>query len=239
MLEDGIHTLAIGHKDVTANVDEDRIGNPRADEVFPEKIARDMGLFWSRRKGATQRAGVSLTQIHEENDDEAIEAGQAARNHLREMVNQVPDFLDRYNPEAARPPTRHREECGSNNSATRPKRQRIEMATDSEEETSQCSQAQPIQQDSRTQFHSGVARVDSVGSEEETVLTSAAAKAARDSLQNSLVNDEACEESACRIESESLNTSSNDYSDHHHSDADDGTSNDSDLDFLVGDDCFE
>jgi len=158
------------------------------------------------------------------------------------MVNQVPDFLDRYNPEAARLPTRHREECSSNNSATRPKRQRIEMATDSEEETSQCSKTQSIQQDSRAHFHSGMARVDSVGSEEETVLTSAASKPARGMVQSSLLNDEACEEDPSRIESESLNASSNDYSDHptiYHSEADDDTSNDSDLDIILGDDCLE
>ena len=115
-------------------VEEDRIGNPRADEVFKEKQARAMGLLWSRRKGAMKRAGITFTQRQEENEDEAIEAGQALRNHLREILTQVPNIPDRYNPAEHRSPRRQRHETTSNNNSdTRAKRQRIEMASDSDE----------------------------------------------------------------------------------------------------------
>ena len=48
LLDDGIHTLAIGHKQVTANVEQDRIENPGGDALYKESDARKMGLLWSR-----------------------------------------------------------------------------------------------------------------------------------------------------------------------------------------------
>ena len=76
LLEDGIHTLAIGHKDVTSHVEPDQIENPGGDAVYKEKEARKMGLLWSRRKGADKRAGFIRTEIPEENEEEALEAGR-------------------------------------------------------------------------------------------------------------------------------------------------------------------
>ncbi len=76
LLEDGIHTLTIGHKDVTAHVEPDQIENPGGDALYTEKDARDIGLLWSWRKGAERRAGIILNEILEESEDEALEAGR-------------------------------------------------------------------------------------------------------------------------------------------------------------------
>ncbi len=176
LLADGIHTLAIGHKDVTGQVEEDRIINPHADEVITEKKAREMGLLWSKRRGAMKRAGIELIVRREENEEVAIAAGQASRNHLREMLDQVSEFPDRYHPEDARPSKRHRQTLQSKHSETRPKRQRVEIPSDSEEESTQSSTSQNLshQPQPLIQFHRGIARIDSETSENDAVSPSPA-----------------------------------------------------------------
>ncbi len=242
LLEDGIHTLAIGHKDVTANVEQDRIENPRADEVFPEKIARDMGLFWTRRKGATNRAGIDLTVRREKNYDIAIAAGHTARNNIRQMVDQVPDFPDRYNPLEARPSKSTKQKSHPNHCHSQPKRQRCEILSDSDEESSQsssqnvCHKTQPS-----IHFQRGLARIDSQASEADGRSASARSSPEIRKRRNSFVDDEAGEGDASGSESESHRTSSIAPADHtSDSPSDyDADSSDSDLDFVVGDDCFD
>ena len=242
LLEDGIHTLAIGHKDVTAEVQEDRIENPHADDVFPERKAREMGLFWSRRKGAQKRAGIDLTARREENEDVAIAAGQASRAHLRQMLDHVPDFPDRYNPLDARPPKALRHASHSPQSDTRPKRQRVEISSESEGESEQsychkniCQLPQPL-----IHFHRGIARIDSDSSQADAPSLPIE-KPSRRTRKNSFVDDEAREGDASSSESDSPDTASKAHADHssHSPSENEADSSDSDLDFVVGDDCFD
>ena len=244
LLEDGIHTLAIGHKAVTGKVEQDRIENPRADEVFPEKLARDMGLLWTRRKGATKRAGIDLTVRREENDDVAIAAGHAAQNNIRQMVNQIPDFPDRYNPLDQRNAKPTKQKSHANHSECQAKRQRVEIISDSDEESTQSSsslQNLRHQPQPNVHFQRGLARIDSQASEAAPLSSSPTPTPARRRQRNSLVDDEAGEGGPSDCESDSHGTGSIAHADHtSHSPSDsDADSSDSDLDFVVGNDCFE
>ena len=105
LLEDGINTLAIGHHQVTASVEKDRVENPGGDAIMTASEARRVRLLWSKRKGATDRVERYLAQHPETADDEEIAAGQRMRARVRDRVAQIPDHPDRYDPVAARPPT--------------------------------------------------------------------------------------------------------------------------------------
>ena len=243
LLEDGRHTLAIGHKDVTAEVEEDRIENPHADDVFPEKKAREMGLLWSRRKGAMKRAGIDLPIRREENENLAIAAGQASRNRIRQMVDQIPYFPYRYNPLEARPTKHHRHASHSNKSETHPKRQRVQIPSSSDDESSQFSSPQNLhpQSDPNLHFQRGLARIDSQASEDGALSSSPSTSPVRRRRRNSLVDDEAGEGDGSSTEGDSPHPASHANADHssHSPSHTEPDSSDSDLDFVVGDDCFD
>ena len=243
LLADGIHTLAIGHKDVTGQVVEDRIINPHADEVIPEKKAREMGLLWSKRRGAMKRAGIDLPISREENEDLAVAAGQASRNRIRQMVDQVPDFPDRYNPLDARPPKHHTKTLQFNDSETHPKRQRVTSLCDSEEEAVQSSTSQNLSKQAPTLilFHRGIARIESEASEDEALFASPTPSLSHQRRRNSYVNDQAEERDSSSPDSDSEETSpiAQPYHSSGFASDYDADSSDSDLDFVVGDDCFD
>ncbi len=44
LLDDGINSLAYGHKDITGEVEEVEINNPGADQILSDIEARRMGL---------------------------------------------------------------------------------------------------------------------------------------------------------------------------------------------------
>ncbi len=99
-----------------------------------EKQARRAGLLWSRRKGAEKRAGVDLSQRPEEDDDEALEAGHQMRADMNQMLAQIPDFPDRYNPEEAAGPSRRRQSTQREENTTRPKYRRVQFSNDDEQQ---------------------------------------------------------------------------------------------------------
>ena len=102
-MDDGVHTLAIGHHQVTASVEEDRVENPGGDLILTNAEARRVGLLWSRRRGAQKRAGIDLSRIDEETEEEAFAAGRQMRAGVRAIVNQIPELQDRYNPNEKTP----------------------------------------------------------------------------------------------------------------------------------------
>jgi len=128
-MEDGIHTLAIGHTQVTAHVEQDRIENPGGDALYTESDARKMGLLWNRRRGAEKRAGLILPQIPEETEEEAVEVVRQMRANITQTLTQIPDLPDRYNPEDARP-QRRRHSPPRDESATRLKFRRVQFVTE-------------------------------------------------------------------------------------------------------------
>ena len=131
LLEDGINTLAFGHKEITHDVEEVEITNPGADQLMSDKEARRVGLLWSRRPGAVNRIGFDPANEGEESDVAALGAGRDMRSHLRAFINQVPDEPDRPIPQEDRP-ILHRREVNEESPA-RP-RNRVRMMTDSGDE---------------------------------------------------------------------------------------------------------
>ena len=134
MLEDGIHTVAIGHKEYTANIEQDRIENPAADEVIMFKDAKHFGRLWRVRNGAYHRLGFDPTQRPEETDEQAQQAGAQMREHVRQMLAPLPDLPDRYNPEEVRPPSRRRHAASFSAEPTGAKYSRIQRSSISEDE---------------------------------------------------------------------------------------------------------
>ena len=130
-----MHTLAIGHHQVTASVVHDRVQNPGGDLIMTNAEARRVGLLWSRRRGAEKRAGLDLSQVNEETEEEALAAGRQMRAGIRAVVNQIPDHPDRYNPND-QPPLRHPNQSKNNEEggASRAKYRRIEQAPETEDE---------------------------------------------------------------------------------------------------------
>ncbi len=153
-MDDGVHTLAIGHHQVTASVEEDRVENPGGDLIMTNAEARRVGLLWSRRRGAQKRAGIDLSRIDEETEDEALAAGRQMRAGVRAIVNQIPDLPDRYNPNE-QPPLRllHESQQNEEGEAMATKYRRIEMfaETDDDENSSAAlNTPQPFQSMSST-----------------------------------------------------------------------------------------
>ena len=129
-----------------------------------QKEARRVGLLWSRRKGAEKRAGVDLTQSPEEEDDAAVQAGQQMRARVQQMVAQIPDFPDRYNPEDQHPATPPQDyQANAENGTTRSKYRRIAREDNSDNEAeNQQPILIPLPQHQITQnFLKGRARLDS------------------------------------------------------------------------------
>ena len=135
-----MHTLAIGHHQVTASVEHDRVQNPGGDLIMTNAEARRVGLLWSRRRGAEKRAVMDLSHVNEETEEEALAAGRQMRAGIRAVVNQIPDLPDRYDP-TDRPPLRHRNQSKNNeNSApSSGKYRRIELAPETEDEEEDSS----------------------------------------------------------------------------------------------------
>ena len=162
LLDDGIHTLAIGHNQVTASVEQDRVENPGGDSIMSESDARRVGLLWSKRRGATNRVDRHLAHLPAEREDEEIAAGHRIRARARERIAQIPDHPDRYDPVAARPPSR-RARSPSSTTPHGPKRKlkrvEIDLTSDEEMETEPTPPGEnPI---STAGFHRGLARLDS------------------------------------------------------------------------------
>ena len=120
--------MAIGHKQVTALIEQDRIENPGGDALYTESDARKMGLLWSRRKGAEKREGFILTQREEETEEEAVEAGRQMRANLTQTLRQIPDLPDRYNPEEASGPSRRPHSPQREENTTRQKYRRVQFS---------------------------------------------------------------------------------------------------------------
>ncbi len=134
-MDDGVHTLAIGHHQVTASVEHDRVENPGGDLLIRNSEARRVGLLWSRRRGAEKRAAIDLSDIREETEDEAMAAGRQIRARLGALLNQIPNLPDRDNPndQAQLRQSGHssQNEVGA---PTRRKYRRIEMAVETDAE---------------------------------------------------------------------------------------------------------
>ncbi len=103
LLDDGFSTLAYGHKNITARVVQGRIINPGADLIIAAKEARELGLVWSRRKGAVNRLGFDPALPNPESDEDALQAGRDMRVRLTQMLNRVDDIPDQLIPQEERP----------------------------------------------------------------------------------------------------------------------------------------
>ena len=135
-----MHTLAIGHHQVTASVEHDRVQNPGGDLIMTNAEARRVGLLWSRRKGAEKRAVMDLSHVNEETEEEALAAGRQMRAGIRAVINQIPDLPDRYDP-TYQPPLRHPIQSQNNEESapSRGKYRRIEQAPETEDEEEDSS----------------------------------------------------------------------------------------------------
>ena len=162
LLEDGIHTLAIGHHQVTASVEKDPVENPGGDAIMTASEARRVGLLWSKRKGATDRVERYLAQHPETAADQEIAAGQRMRARVRDRLAQIPDHPDRYDPVGARPPTRrHRSPSLPNPNGPNRKLKRVQIDLTSDEEMETEPRASTPSSISTICFQRGLARLDS------------------------------------------------------------------------------
>ncbi len=266
LLEDGIHTLAIGHKDVTAHVEEDQIENPGGDALYTEKDARDIGLLWSRRKGAEKRAGIILNEIPEENEEEAVEAGRQMRANMMQTLRQLPDLPDRYNPEEASGPSERRHPPEREESTTKPKYRRIQFPSEAADDELSMDQLDPMElipdrdvlearamvqetTESLVQLDQLFAAVQHPDISESRVdphhherASASAPGRSRKRRTNAFVLDEAEEGDERDTQSPSLNMSSQTHAENStrsNSESDSISNIDADDSFIVDDDCYE
>ena len=113
LLDDGINSLAYGHKDIRGDVDEVEINNPGSDQILSYIEARRMGLLCSRRRGAINHIGFHPSEIREESENNAIAAGCDKRSRLRDLMSIVPDEPDRLIPQEDRPILHRRAETNT------------------------------------------------------------------------------------------------------------------------------
>ncbi len=144
--------MAIGHTQVTAHVEQDRIENPSGDALYTESEARKMGLLWSRRKGAEKRAGLILPQIPEETEEEAVDAGRQMRTNITETLRQIPDHPDRYNPEEAGHPSRRHHSPQRDDRTTRPKLRRVQFSDDGANQEHEMDILEPLERNPEREY---------------------------------------------------------------------------------------
>ncbi len=90
ILDDGINSLAYGHKDITGPVIWNQITNPGGDIFMSKCEARNKGLIWSRRKGADNRLEFK-DKLPIENQAEK-ESRQKLKRKLSEAKNDLAKF---------------------------------------------------------------------------------------------------------------------------------------------------
>ena len=90
MLEDGIHSLAYGHKAVQQTLEADHNPPGVFDKILTIKEAKRLGLLWERRPRLLRELGYDPAIQQEETEEEAIDAGDAIRGRVADLVNQVP-----------------------------------------------------------------------------------------------------------------------------------------------------
>ena len=101
ILDDRIHTLAYGHKDITKEIVTDDIQNPGGDLIMTDREARLRGLLWSRRKGALNRreavkAIADQKKVHDGDLDVEIQSGQEQRKSLKRKLDSVETIPAQY-----------------------------------------------------------------------------------------------------------------------------------------------
>ena len=254
-MADGVHTLAIGHTQVTAAVQQDRIENPGGDAIYTEAEARKKGLLWSRRKGAEKRADLILTPIEEETEEDAVEAGRQMRANIIDTLRQLPDLPDRYNPEDARPP-RRRHSPSRDENTTRTKFRRVQLASENGEEEAEMDQAEAMDLNPDRELletralvqgtRDTIANIDQIFVDvQESEIDYArehsfasARRRPRTRRAHGFILDEAEEGNECQTPSPSLDTSGL-AGDDEDSDLDSLSNIDPDDSFIVEDDFFE
>ncbi len=98
LLADGINTLALGHRDIVQNVEEDRENVGNSDKVLTDRQARELGLLWKRRVGFEKHLLRIPYRRNEENEGDAIAADVAQRNRVQHLIDQVPNIPYRFQP---------------------------------------------------------------------------------------------------------------------------------------------
>ncbi len=137
MLEDGIHSLAYGHKDVQQTLDADHNPPGVFDKILTIKEAKRLGLLWERRPRLVRELGYDPAIQQEESEEDAIDAGDAIRGRVADLVNQVPNQTYHFLQNEYR-----QQDPASSATTTRkkyphqPKYRRLQLAADSEQEES-------------------------------------------------------------------------------------------------------
>ncbi len=103
ILDDGIYTLAYGHKDIPNRIEINKIDDPAREKVITELEARRVGLLWKRSKAIATRLGYDPTKRVEETDEEAIEAGKRMLDGIRNLISVVPQNPDMCIPQVRKP----------------------------------------------------------------------------------------------------------------------------------------
>ncbi len=91
MLEDGIHTLAYGHKDVEQTLEADHDPPTVFDQVLPSKESKRVGLLWERRRRCVIEVGYDPAIQVEESEEDSTAARHTMRARVAGLVNQIPD----------------------------------------------------------------------------------------------------------------------------------------------------
>ena len=236
-MDDGVHTLAIGHHQVTASVEHDRVENPGGDLIIRNSEARRVGLLWSRRRGAEKRAGIDLSDILEETEDEAMAAGRQMRTRLGALLNQIPDLPDRYNPndQVSLRQSGHSPE-NEVGAASKRKYRRIEMAVETDEEDDAQSELTSANLNFSASTNKPNAEQLSLAQNSNAALSNRGAhRNAHSTSFLDLEAEDADDEEEQREHSRAHTSSPT----HSHSERETDSDSDSDLSFVVDDDCFE
>ena len=128
ILDDGISTLAYGHKDIPNRIEINKIDNPAREKVITEMEARRVGLLWKRSKAIATRLGYDPAERVEETDEEAIDAGKRMIGGVRTLLAQVPEISDKYNPHVRKTSKRRQPTKELSKSACSMKRVRLPSA---------------------------------------------------------------------------------------------------------------
>ena len=89
--------------------------------------------------------GIIRTEIPEENEEEALEAGRQMRGNLTQPLRQLPDLPDRYNPEEASGPSQRRHPPEIEECSTKPKYRRIQFPSEAADDELSMDQLDPME----------------------------------------------------------------------------------------------
>ena len=241
ILDDGIFTLAYGHKDIRNRMEINKIDDPAREKVITEKEARRVGLLWKRSNTIAKRLGCDPAERVEETEEEALEAGKRMGVGIQNLLAQVPDLPDRYIPQGRKPHKRIKPPKQGANSSGPLKRVRLLSVSENEEISEEVSSItgyaadQSSANDPTQAVHSNPENAETTSRKASTPSIKHRHVESRGRVSNPFIISEAEESGDEDSDSEASSRSKL----HPSSDSDSESDSESDDCFIVDNNCFD